>query len=190
MTTCCPLSSGRSCLLETRPLAWTSYPKFLKAIRLYLKVWFKNRRAKFRKGQRFGPAQRERCADEPQHTQEGSEQHKAGDMDSKLLSKASPYRAIGDGSVEPVSVDPGAAHPYIDHLIVSPSGGRDSHPPMHNHHSLGVFSAGLHFTPGFWPLYQPQNSPAFSLAPIGAGRSFTLHGVTPGAILPHSQLDL
>ncbi|XP_036374897.1 diencephalon/mesencephalon homeobox protein 1-B [Megalops cyprinoides] len=76
-----------------------------------IQVWFKNRRAKYRKGQRSAPPHREPGVEEPHHQQEGREEDRMENADSKPASGVSPFRAVstsptttgrGDTSHSPV----------------------------------------------------------------------------------------
>ncbi|KAJ8374492.1 hypothetical protein SKAU_G00050720 [Synaphobranchus kaupii] len=64
-----------------------------------IQVWFKNRRAKFRKGQRCGPIQREPGLEDPHQNQEGKEEKRTGDDGGcKPSAGDSPSRGVSAGS--------------------------------------------------------------------------------------------
>ncbi|KAJ8418962.1 hypothetical protein AAFF_G00004610 [Aldrovandia affinis] len=71
-----------------------------------IQVWFKNRRAKFRKGQRCGPSHRELSSEDLHQNQEGKqeEEDRTRDRDSKPPAGDSPFRGVG---VSPATGSPG-----------------------------------------------------------------------------------
>ncbi|XP_062308632.1 diencephalon/mesencephalon homeobox protein 1-B [Osmerus eperlanus] len=122
-----------------------------------IQVWFKNRRAKFRKGQRYSPLCREQSLEEA----------KPKDEPSKTHCDISPLREPSDASSVSCSSAPPVAQSYS--RLHSPPGfplvAREQY-HLPRHQALGMLSAGLHMSPAFWPILQ-QHGPAFGVAPPG-----------------------
>ncbi|XP_020355242.1 diencephalon/mesencephalon homeobox protein 1-B-like [Oncorhynchus kisutch] len=154
-----------------------------------IQVWFKNRRAKLRKGQRCSPLRREQSLEEPHQTKAGGEESTT--KDSKTQSKFAPLWEVSDAPTISCSGDTIATqvHTRLHYPPVFPFVyGERNHLP--HHHALGMLSAGLHFTPKFWPILQ-QHSPALGVAPpVGKNCSLSLQTFFPSKAVPHPNLGL
>lgn len=163
-----------------------------------LQVWFKNRRAKFRKGQRCSPLSRDQSLEEAPHSS------KVGLEDFRPDSKQEVK--VTDSKVPPPQADP--IREVCPPLAVVDSdvsrcplrlhspprfsflpGDRYGHAPRQP--VIGVLSAELALPPLFWPIIQHQSS-AVGLHPSAVSKncSLSLQTACTGKAVPHPHLGL
>ncbi|KAL2090015.1 hypothetical protein ACEWY4_014703 [Coilia grayii] len=139
-----------------------------------IQVWFKNRRAKFRKGQKYIPPSKD---GESEETQE--EKHTTGiiDRNSKGPSHHSAIRNIRSGAAtfSPRDSLVSQSQPRLHSPHVLPFV-RDHHIPQH---SLGML-IGLQYPHTLWPSFIQQRSHGVDAGP---GRNYSL----PSEMSSHSK---
>ncbi|XP_051949882.1 diencephalon/mesencephalon homeobox protein 1-like [Xyrauchen texanus] len=137
-----------------------------------IQVWFKNRRAKFRKGQRIAPIPKEesqvsRCASKPK------EEMKEHERVSNSKSPSS-IRDINVNSNIPSPADTIHLQPHpklLSSAILPFITGEHYQQPVP--HALGLLSAGLPCSPAYLPIMQQHITPA-NLVPVGKCRNLML----------------
>ncbi|KAG9351243.1 hypothetical protein JZ751_025135, partial [Albula glossodonta] len=151
-----------------------------------IQVWFKNRRAKFRKGQRCRPPQRDPSLEDPDQNQQDKEEERMGGQDPKPPSADSPFRAMSSSPTTSSPGDTRAVQSYLGPASIF-LGGDHHRPHLHPHCTLDMLSGGLHVTPPFWPIFT-QHSPVLGVQ-MSKSSSLSLHPTSPGMALPLSHLD-
>lgn len=168
-----------------------------------LQVWFKNRRAKFRKGQRCSPLSRDQSLEEAPHSS------KAGLEDFRPDNKQEVVTSHSESKVPPCHGElPPPIREVCPPLAVVDSdvsrcrvrlhsppcfsflpGDRYSHAPRQP--VMGVLSAELALPPLFWPIIQHQSS-AVGLHPSAVSKncSLSLQTACTSKAVPHPHLGL
>ncbi|XP_016327275.1 diencephalon/mesencephalon homeobox protein 1-B-like [Sinocyclocheilus anshuiensis] len=153
-----------------------------------IQVWFKNRRAKFRKGQRFEPLSKEESQVHRPATKQRKELVKDQEKGSNSKSQ-SPFR---ENNTIPSSSDSIHlhSHPRLHSSAVLPLvTGEHYQQPMP--HALGLLSAGLPFSPTYLPIMQQQHSTAVNLVPLGkCNMHLMLQSACQSKSLVHHHLDM
>lgn len=152
-------------------------------------MWFKNRRAKFRKGQRCSPLSRDHSLEDVL----GSEDVRLEEAPSHKDNKASRPSRVDKSLDACPSSDSDASRCTL--RLRSPtnftfvSGERFDHPP--HQPVMGVLSAELNLPPVFWPIIQ-QHSSVVGVHPLSLTKncSLSLQTAFPSkaAALPHLGL--
>ncbi|XP_026124550.1 diencephalon/mesencephalon homeobox protein 1-A-like [Carassius auratus] len=152
-----------------------------------IQVWFKNRRAKFRKGQRFAPLSKEESQVHCPATKQRKELVK--DQEKGSISKShSPFREHNTIPSSSDSIHP-HSHPRLHSSAVLPFVNVETYQqPLP--HGLGLLSAGLPFSPTYLPVMQQQHSTAVSLMPLGKCNNLMLQSACQSKSLVHHHLDM
>lgn len=154
---------------------------------MFPQVWFKNRRAKFRKGQRFAPLSKEECQVHCPATEQWKELVKDQEKGSNSKSQSS----VRENNTIPSSTDSIHlhSHPRLHSSAVLPFiTGEHYQQPMP--HALGLLSAGLPFSTTYLPLIQQQHSTAVNLVPLGKCNNLMLQSACQSKSMVHHHLDM
>ncbi|KAK7135985.1 hypothetical protein R3I94_014599 [Phoxinus phoxinus] len=152
-----------------------------------IQVWFKNRRAKFRKGQRFTPLPKE----ESRVHRSSTKQRKEGAKDQEKGLNSKSQSSIRENKTLPSSPDSIHlhSHPRLHSSAVLPFiTGEHYQQPMP--HALGLLSAGLPFSPTYLPIMQQQHGTAINLVPLGKCSNLMLQSACQSKSVAHHHLDM